>query len=224
MTKEQIERMVTNLLSQIGYKEGEVSTEKLRNFINKAHGLRLELVSNLGVDTQGFEILGKIDFKNKVISICTNANSYEKRERFTLPHEIAHYFLKHQKYLLTEYYSEVEFEEKLSSDREISLTVIEDIKKLEWQANYFAASLLIPKNIFLEQFALLLTKEGITNKGHGFLYVDNQKCNLDSFYKITNELKNIFNVSRKAIEIRMIDLELLTDKRSITSNSISNIR
>ncbi|MCF8241313.1 MAG: ImmA/IrrE family metallo-endopeptidase [Melioribacteraceae bacterium] len=203
-----IEEKAKNIHTQIGYSSGEVSTNKLRDYIKQDYDIELKLSNNLGIDNRGFEILGKINYELNEISICTNVNSDEKRERFTFAHEIGHYILNHNNYLVTEFYSESDYE-----NNNVYPISIDDIKRLEWQANYFASCLLLPKEHFLYHFSLLWNKEDLKNRGYGILYVDRQQCNLDVFYRLTNELKRIFNVSRKVIEIRLKNLELLNDKR-----------
>ena len=109
----------------------------------------------------------------------------------------------------SEYYSEKDYQNEIPT-----FINVKDIKRLEWQANYFASCLLLPKENFVKEFLKLIHIEEIKNRGYGALFVDKQECNQKNFYLITNKLKDIFQVSRKVIEIRLKNLDLLTDWRN----------
>lgn len=96
---------------------------------------------------------GMIDKKNKIIYINGDEPTY--RKRFTIAHEIGHLLLNHTK--------DVDFRNNSYSN---------DPEELE--ADFFAACLLMPKNIFMDVY---------------------QKMNL-------SELAAFFGVSRRAVGIR----------------------
>jgi Zn-dependent peptidase ImmA (M78 family) len=109
-----------------------------------------------------------------------------------------------------EYYAENDYENNTSD-----AIKIEDIRRLEWQANYFASNLLLPKENMAYEFFKILEEEGIKDKGYGALFVDQQECNINHYYKVTNKLKQKFEVSRKAISLRLKDMKLLKDSTSM---------
>ncbi|MCU7494780.1 MAG: ImmA/IrrE family metallo-endopeptidase [Ignavibacteria bacterium] len=185
----------------------EIPIEQLCANLVASNEILIKFQDNLGVDALGFEILGKISFNPVTIYISGSINNLFRR-KFTLVHELGHYFLKHSQYMTSEYYSEDDFEN--NPHKQMS---IQDIKRLEWQANSFASSLLLPKDRFLHEFHKLAKQYDLKNRGHGLFYVDNQGCNLDNFFKITNKLKENFGVSRKVTEIRLKELGVLNDKR-----------
>ena len=94
-----------------------------------------------------------------------------------------------------------------------------DIGRMEFQANYFAASLLMPRSNFLEDFLLFVRTVDLADKGFGALYVDDQKCNLETYYVITTQLMERYNVSRAAATIRLQSLGMLVDARSSAASS-----
>lgn len=91
---------------------------------------------------------------------------------------------------------------------------LEDVRRMEWQANYFASCLLLPRKRFVAKFLEQLKKRNVENRGHGVLFVDRQKCNVRNFLAITDALRLEFDVSRTAVEIRLRKLGLLNDERT----------
>ena len=87
------------------------------------------------------------------------------------------------------------------------------VKRMEVQANQFAASLLLPKTHFSYDAIKASEALGLRDKGHGLVYVDDQKCNLRSFYAVSDKLKNKYGVSREAVRVRLDRLGLLNDAR-----------
>lgn len=183
--------------------------EKICSELNNNVSLEIKFIDDLGTDSTGFEILGKIQFDPDKIFIKKGHENYH-RKRFTIAHELGHYFLNHEEYLEGEFYSQKDEEENyLNSINSL------DIKRLEWQANYFASCLLLPREKFLKEFFRLYGKENLVDKSFGILYVDNQSCNLDTFYRLTNQLRSMFQVSRQVIEIRLKEENIMVDERSL---------
>jgi Zn-dependent peptidase ImmA (M78 family) len=89
--------------------------------------------------------------------------------------------------------------------------MIKDIMKMEYQANYFASCLLIPKISLSQQFLSIASNLELYDKGYGILYVDNQQCNQDTYYRVTGELMRVYGVSRIAIKIRLKELGFLKE-------------
>jgi Zn-dependent peptidase ImmA (M78 family) len=92
-----------------------------------------------------------------------------------------------------------------------------DVARLEFQANYFASSLLMPRAFFLEDFQRLARKLSISDHGFGALYLDEQPCNVQTFREVTNHFMLRYGVSRTSAKIRLESLGLLNDARQLTS-------
>jgi Zn-dependent peptidase ImmA (M78 family) len=133
-----------------------------------------------------------------------------------LAHELAHHLLAHGAYMIREYCDEEDF---VLHRR--SLMNGSDIARLEFQANYFAASLLMPRTYFLEDFQRLTRTLNIPDRGYGALYVDDQPCNIQSFRVVTNDLMQKYGVSRTAATIRLESLGLLRDARHMSRPILS---
>lgn len=208
--KERIEELSVEILDRYHSNDIEAPIKLICDNLERENNIKFLFEKTLGTDALGFEILGKISLTpSTVISISSDAHTNPFRLKFTIAHELGHFYLNHFEYMYAEYYSEKDYENEIPS-----FIKIEDIKRLEWQANYFASCLLLPKEKFVKEFLTLICKEEIKNRGYGILFVDNQECNLNNFYMVTNKLRDLFKVSRKVIEIRLKNLDLLTDWRN----------
>jgi Zn-dependent peptidase ImmA (M78 family) len=92
-----------------------------------------------------------------------------------------------------------------------------DISRMEFQANYLAGCLLLPRSNLINDFRQLTQALAIPKKGHGALYVDRQPCNIENYHKVTAPLMQKYGTSRTAVSIRLDELGLLIDTRASTS-------
>ena len=138
------------------------------------------------------DILGCLCIKDKSVVINKQAN--DVRFTFTCAHEIGHWAL-HKDYLRTS-------QKQLSLfDMEINPSIIcrSDGKgREEWQADYFAASLLMPSMMFSKKYLQTLDNYGVKNESlDGFLYS-----------QLVSDLAKIFDVSKQSVKIRIDNLGL----------------
>lgn len=198
-----IEEEAESLLKQINYQSQKVPLETISKWLKDEY--ELETIYK----PLGSEILGKINFKSLKIYLNSNEADYPERVKFTFAHEIGHFLLGHGKYMSSESCSE----ENLDIDKPPKIT-IKDIMKMEFQANYFASSLLLPKEQFVQSFLSVAKEYGVSNRGHGFIYLDSQPCNLDTYYKVTTKLMNKYSVSRTVVKIRLKYLGILCESKN----------
>jgi len=128
--RKKIETLVTKLLTENGIKEAPVQVAR----IAKAEGLRI-FIDSLEGDLSGFLYRDK---GQAVIGV--NTHHHPVRQNFTIGHELGHYLLHDQEPLHVDH----EFRVRLRSDMSSQGTDLG-----EREANFFAASLLMPKD-FLE--------------------------------------------------------------------------
>lgn len=186
------------LLDSIGYFGGYVQDDKLSKFVSENYGLSLMLNAQL---QEG--VLGSIDFSKHEIKIDTTQCETKERARFTLAHELGHYILGHADYILRESCYDSHLDEVRND------VSIRDIMRLEWQANQFASSLLLPKKQFVRAFLEQARTRGIHNRGFGALFVDDQYCNKELLNLVTLSLMKQFNVSKTVIIIRLKQLGIM---------------
>lgn len=208
IAEEDIEDLVNNVLSKINYSDGLVEVSDIGEFLQKSVNLDLRMNASLSDN-----VLGTIKFNPLTICIDSFQSKNVERIRFTLAHEFGHYFLGHSKYVL---FGSC-FDSVINGGNTESIG-LSDIERMEWQANKFASSLLLPQKPFIEAFMEIVDEIGLADRGHGYLYLDDQICNLENYYKVTTYLMKIFKVSRQAVKYRLLNLGLLND-RSITSKS-----
>ncbi|WP_340620712.1 ImmA/IrrE family metallo-endopeptidase [Xenorhabdus siamensis] len=166
-------------------------------------------------------VLGCMDLKNNVIKISNTLETNSHRWRFTLAHEIGHYIL-HSKFISKQYKIYNEYEKNflaLSNNELMDKTIW---KKLEWQANMFSNCMLMPKSDTFRIVERLIGKLNIKNFSNGIIYVDDQICNIHNFNCIISKLKITFNVSASIAAIRLRQLRILNDVRTVnTQNMLS---
>lgn len=195
-----IEQKSFEVLDSINYFDGPVSKEKLVELVAKEYGLSLTFNVEL---PDG--VLGNIDFEKSVVNIDNFQCESEARARFTLAHELGHFFLNHALFMV----GESCYESHLSDECEgISLT---DIMRMEWQANQFASCLLLPKKAFIKSFLEQAKIRGIANRGFGPLFVDGQSCNIAALNLLTSSLMKIFGVSKTVVIIRLKQLGIMQE-------------
>ena len=211
---EDVDGVVQKVLGSIDYRSGAVSLDAICESEATKTGL---LVSQVGRPPGiGAEVLGSITFNPSQIHIFPQENIHKARYRFTLAHELGHYFLDHGRYMRGEYCEVIDFRE--IGDDQIEMS---DIARMEWQANYFASCILMPRASFITSFRQQLVAHGIANRGFGSLFLDSQPCNAKAFYSIATQLMLEYQVSKTAVRIRLERLGLLVDHRRKSTSSLS---
>jgi len=197
--REELEDLSFRILAELKYQAGPVPLDSICEVLNKQAGLIVKRNAQLGNG-----ILGQISFGPDVISIDNLQASIPERVRFTLAHEIGHFALEHRRFMVRESCHDEDL------DAENSETVnLKDVRRMEWQANYFASCLLLPKEQFEREFFRQAHLQELSDRGYGLLYLDDQKCNIDTFYKVTAPLVKEFQVSRSVIKLRLLKLGFL---------------
>jgi hypothetical protein len=205
-----IEGVTIELLQKFGYTEGPVSLQRLCEMEESKSGLKVILNEPFPSPFDDLLInppLGKITFSPLEIKIFSQPEPNVGRERYTLAHELGHYYLGHSRYFAGEYCDDLDFTLR-------ELAQWDEIVRLEYQANYFASCLLMPAKQFLSDFQKTAAQFDIRNRGYGPLYVDNNPWNVQNFYNLTGVLMQLYQVSRKAVAIRLETLSMLNDQRN----------
>lgn len=120
-SKETIEKIAENVAKKMGYRPGADLWPLVEKIGGKIQHQALDSSSETGV----IEVRGKRDF-----TINLSPYSSGRRDRFTIAHELGHYVLH-------------------SRIGEIPLVIgREGSDRVEWEANWFAAALLMPAREF----------------------------------------------------------------------------
>lgn len=208
LEKVALEELSFKVLDGINYKSGEVALDQICAIEKERCNLQVFFDVPLK-NTNSKPVLGSLSFNPLQINIYAQTVPIYGRERFTLAHELAHHLLQHGRYMVRESCDEEDFILSRKNSQGES-----DISRMEFQANYFAASLLMPEKDFITQFRQILRYLDIPDKGFGELYVDNQPCNFHNFDSVIHHLMRHYGVSRAAAQIRLEGLGLLRDARA----------
>lgn len=203
LERTEVEDRAATILSKVEYESGAVSLGSICAYLKEKAALLVTESANL---PKG--VLGQISFGPDVIHLDNGQASTNERIRFTLAHELGHFLLGHGNYIARESCRE----EDIAIDR-LHVINTRDIGRMEWQANYFASCLLLPKKQFKQEFILQAKKHKLFDRGHGLLYLDDQRCNIDTFYRVTAPLVKKFKVSRTVVKLRLKELGLLNEAR-----------
>ncbi|PDT17650.1 hypothetical protein CO670_07820 [Rhizobium sp. J15] len=212
----EIKASAAKVLELTDYKTGAVDLSTICRRLS----IDLQFVDHAKFDTDGVAVLGSANFGRKTIQI--NTHTRETRERFTIGHEIGHFCLEHERYLR----SETIIERDLFITREKTDSF--NYERLEYQANAFSAELILPDDTFLWKTAHFRRDLDMRDRGHGYIFVDDQPCNYQPYEELLSLLSTYFAVSKKAIEVKFKKEKLLTDHRrrvdaSPTSGLVSDL-
>ncbi len=185
----------------------KTSIENVVEYIMKKYHINVVRSLDLGRIPNGEVILGRIDIKNKEIQISKILDSDEYRYRFTLAHEIGHCILHYE-------YFEKSYIETAGGELVYSNTKINNGRgRMEWQANSFAAALLLPGKTFFRELTNIVRELNLRNKKNCLIYLDNQTCNIENYNIIATRIKNKYHVSKKVFEYHVKNHELMIDER-----------
>ncbi|UUW11215.1 ImmA/IrrE family metallo-endopeptidase [Flavobacterium plurextorum] len=206
LPSKQIDKIASNLIAEfnpeiLNYALPIPLTE-LFQYLERKHNLKYSY-SNMENEANK-NILGYFDAERNEIII--NLSIKESiREPFVAAHEIGHFIL-HKKLRInkTRYNN---FKDTSFSLFEQSYALKNPKNWIEWQANCFAASLLMPQ--FSIQAVLILTQNELGISKAGSIFLDDQECNKRDFSEIVKRMAAHFNVSKLSIEYRLNDLGLI---------------
>lgn len=153
--------------------------------------------------------LGRLDLQKEIVTLNDLGYSYYERFRFTMAHELGHYMLHAP---LIKQNGVVSFGDTDDTISDIITIADEERKRFERQANYFAACLLMPRNLVLILYRFLhfqfVTQKYGDPLGPLF-YNPNQRETFDSYKNVVVGMAKILNVSITAMELRLTQLNLL---------------
>lgn len=168
----EIEKLTLGILSQLNIGKAPIDLEKI------ADSYKI----NLTCYDLGDEISGMLVLNGEHATIGFNCNNIPQRQRFTIAHELGHYFLHKPKgndvFIDKDFLVRIYRGDKTYTDRET---------KQEQEANAFAAALLMPKS-FID--AEIRKKE---------LFHLNET-------DLINELSRTFDVSVAAMSFRLTNI------------------
>lgn len=159
-------------------------------------------VENLEDDNQ----LGRLDVLQRRVTLNSSGMNNYSRYRFTMAHELGHYLLHVPWFNRCGIVSVGETEYTLNS------TITFDKRRMEYQANLFASYLLMPKvlvahlyNYFYDKYVHQLYGDELKK----IYYSHNQPETWPQYNNVVVRMAKLLEVSREALNIRLISLNLL---------------
>lgn len=204
LSEDYITKKALSLLKDINYETGSVSLEKITSLETLKTGLVFQKS-----ETSDLSILGKITFEPPRIEVFKNdLDSSDEQFRFTVAHELGHYFLNHGVFIKQEIFSETDLM-IYENNQHTSARA-----RLEYQANRFASSLLLPLEPLMEELALCVNAFDIRLASKRFLlYIDDQRCNINTMHLVLGRMSRYFKVSKQVVYFRLKEMGLLVDTR-----------
>lgn len=170
---------------------------RIIDYLKKEKSLKI-IDYNYLIDGNGKEQLGYYDVKNKTIFISPTIRK-TMQFPFVLAHEIGHFVLHSElksNQIVYDNFKDSEYNLFEQKNR-----LMNDKNWIEWQANCFAACLLMPKKTILAWLINIQLNKGIRNQGK--IYLDHQHINKKDHREIIEELAEFFDVSKISVEYRL---------------------
>ncbi|WKN41241.1 ImmA/IrrE family metallo-endopeptidase [Tunicatimonas pelagia] len=176
-----------------------LSTNKLKKYLDSQYKIKVTEIASSS------KLLGSFNRDKQLISI-NNSIVGTGRELFILAHEFGHYIL-HSKLKIGQTTYE-NFEDAKMNFRTGKYDLQNPKNWIEWQANQFASSLVLPRACILAWLWRCQDERGL---GRGKLYVDDQYDNQRTFFEIIERLAYIFNVTKTSIIYKLREMNLLEE-------------
>lgn len=203
LTKGRIEERVDYVLGAVGYDRGPANLSAIVDRAAAKGGLKVQYEAHRPPGERS-GILGRITFDPPRITVYREEHAHRGHARFTLAHELGHYLLGHGRYLESEFVDDDDAERFGTDSHGVSL-----LDRLEFQANYFASCLLMPRKTMALYFLYKANRMGLNLRKRPWLYVDAQPCNLKARDELLRFVCGRLQVSRQAARNRLIGLNLM---------------
>ena len=160
------------------------------------------------ISTRAFSngVLGICSFPTREIIIEDSLEPCSPRWRFTIAHELGHVII--HRHLFKKGVCQI------MADSDSTYLTYSSKCRMETQANIFASYLLMPSRSFIDAFIRCRDFLGISKTNYPKIYIDDQKVNKEDYYNVLYILARFFRVSKQVVEIRLLNLGLIIDKRS----------
>lgn len=197
------------------------SLEKVMDYFKANYQLEFEFEDSI-IGANGKEILGYFDVADNKIRIDKGVVNTE-RFAFLLAHEIGHFVLHRNLKIDQRVYEN--FEDSKYDFMSNKYLLSNERTWIEWQANEFAANLILPNNSFYYRLIFIQTKLGISPGKRGHIYLDDQPVNQKDYGNIIQYLSEFFRTTPTTIIFKLKSMELITYDRKIDSfeSSLRNV-
>jgi Zn-dependent peptidase ImmA (M78 family) len=168
--------------------------------------------ASLGLNTSGQKIFGCLELKPLAIYVDGILKD-DVRYPFVLAHELGHLVLHRTVDFEKSKYESIQDVDNNFRGREC----ITDVDWMEWQANRFAAALLMPRRTLKRALDKAQKAAGLGGY-RGRIYVSNAAYHLKDFDITIEEMARIYGVSKTNIEYRLKSYGYIQDDRTLGSH------
>lgn len=226
LSKEDIETRAEAVLAQYSMATLKKPTRtpllELVEQAQKGHGLIFDATQDLGSTQDGRKILGVFQQEPLAIRVDISLANDDTKFRFTVAHEFGHLTL----------HAEVIIGSDVGLERAIQDTALDFDRGhknletprdwIEWQANYFAGALLMPRLTIGLAVKQVQDKLGITSN-RGRIILEGKAYSYRDLNQQLAELCLIYIVSKTAMQNRLNTLGILVDRRDKNTASLSSL-
>lgn len=189
--------------------------------LKRKFNLARDYSHSLGTTKYGNMILGKTQFKPLGVFIDVSLVN-DSRFNFILGHELGHVILHRSVDIKRTGYEEQEL-----VDTEIDLTTGKKNLNttrdwLEWQANYFASAILIPRASIMKAVVEKQSEMGI-KRNIGNIILEAKHYSVSDYKVIQKHLELVYAVNATNVECRLKELGILIDRMNLNVNHISEL-
>lgn len=209
LTKVDIEGMANVILGAINPKivseAYPLSVKQLENYLKEQE--KIKIIDFADNDS----LLGWCNIKANMIGVNRLVTG-SSRHLFILAHEYGHFCLHQKLQIGQESYDQ--FADSEYNFRKNSHDLKNPKNWIEWQANYFASSLILPKPQFL---ARLWRVQDDLQIRRGKFYLDDQYHNRRDFMNLTKKMAYFFNVTKTSVIYKMHEMDLIVNNSKLRS-------
>lgn len=171
------------------------------------------------------KILGKVSFRRQTLFLDVSLNDKRKVAfRFTAAHEIGHWVLHRHNW------KNIRLDEQPQAsgefvDDETSLCKLDQKSPRDWlefQANVFASSMVMPRIPFQKAVEQSQREMGIT-RNLGVVYLNDATYSTRDFQELSARLSHTFDVSKESVRIRLKTLQLLIDEAAKSTKFVKQL-
>ena len=217
--EERVEKFIRYFDEECLNKPGFTPIATICTRLRNEHGVNFVFGQDLGKTKEGYKYRGRFHIPSQTIYIDKSLEEGGVQFNFTLAHELGH-FVFHRRMDLS-ILKEENTEEISDTNRDLILDQIQgDNPKtwIEWQANKFASSLLLPRStvpIAVED----KQKEMGINRNMGKIFLNRGHGSYNDYNVQMEHLSLIYQSSKSSIRIRLRELGILVDSAGETTNA-----
>lgn len=172
------------------------------------------------------KILGKISFGKKTLFLDQTLIDGERRVQlaFTAAHEIGHWVLHRWNYMNWRFDTGSPQTQDLDDDETTLCRLDQRTPQdwLEWQANVFAAQLVLPRSTF--PMALIAVQVDLGMKRNfGEVWLSDAEYSKRDFQQVASSLACQYGVSKESVRVRLATLGLLREQAKEQARPVGHL-